>query len=225
MKGYYVALSAVAIFLVCAYATREYVEDLKDLHLVLYYWSCFTILTGVWEMFFVLYYSSIVTYAHLLMANNISVWSTDYPWYYISPNLMPQIFYAEYGARADREYLARTNHDFWARLIESSHGLCCGSFSLCTILLAACGDYDKAFNCAMVAMGCQFMNSVLYMGQYSIQCNDPESVNFNSVSFPLGKWMSKRIFMWVNIFWFMFPSIIILQQLLGNPTDYIASKN
>ena len=41
------------------------------------------------------------------------------------------IFYAEYGAYADREYMNR--HDDWSRVIESSHSLFCGVFALVAI--------------------------------------------------------------------------------------------
>jgi hypothetical protein len=37
-----------------------------------------------------------------------------------------------------------------------------------------------------IGMGQQFMNSLLYMSQYFLQCNDPDSPNFNQPDFPLG---------------------------------------
>jgi hypothetical protein len=213
LKGYQIALIEVAILMIAAFFIREYVTAFQwVVSPVTYYWFCFTVLTGFWELTFVLNYNKVADRAATLVKDSKSVWFTEYPFYYILPNYMAQIFYAEYGAHADREYMDKK--DIWSRLIESSHAFVCGAFSLCALVLVLLDDYDKAHNAAMVAMGGQFMNSVLYMGNYAIQCRTPTSVNFNRTDFPVGKWMSKRWFMWVNIFWMLFPSIIIIQTLL-----------
>lgn len=216
MKGYQIALTEVFVYFLIAYTIKDRHECFQALHPVVYYWSGFTFLTGIWELFFVSEYNHIVQTGNKLIQDKTTVWTSDYPFYYILPNLLPKIFYAEYGAHADREYLLRSNHNYWARLIESSHGLWCGSFSLAALVLTYLGECYLSAGCSMIAMGGQFMNSLLYMGQYQIQCNDPESVNFyDTKGFPTGKWLSKRWFMWVNVFWFLFPSIIITLYLSG----------
>ena len=64
-----------------------------------------------------------------------------------------------------------------------------------------------------MAMAFQLMNSILYMVEYGIQCNDSDNVNFNNVTFPLGKAMILRPFMYVNIFWMIMPSYILFYEM------------
>lgn len=215
MKGIAIAALSVAILLTGAYFLRETYSELQHLHPFLYYWFCFTTLTGIWEFCFVTQYGKIAEHAGQLIADKRHVWLSDYPLYYVLPNFMSYIFYAEYAAWADREYMDRNDRDFWSRLIESSHALFCGALSLTALGFAFTGSQEEAIVCAMYAMGGQFMNSVLYMGQYTIQCREPSSSNYDSDYFPLGRWMSKRLFMWVNIPWMLFPSIVFFWQLLA----------
>ena len=64
-----------------------------------------------------------------------------------------------------------------------------------------------------VAMGSQLMNSILYLMNYFIQCNDPCNINYNTTSFPTGTGLIKRPFMYVNVLWFVMPSYVILYVL------------
>lgn len=213
MKGIFIAVLSVVMLLAGAYMLREACDNLQYLHPILYYWFCFTVLTGIWEFCFVVQYPEIAEHAGSLVKEHRHVWLTSYPFYYVMPNFMSYIFYAEYGAWADREYMNRRGTDFWSRLIESSHALFCGTLCLATLLLTYVNDHRAADICAMYAMGAQCMNSVLYMGQYIIQCRQSTSVNYDTDTFPLGHWMSQRPFMWVNVPWMLFPSIIFLWQL------------
>ena len=52
----------------------------------------------------------------------------------------------------------------------------------------------------MVLYGTQLMNSILYMGQYFLQTQDPNNINYNNASFPTGVLLTKRGFMYVNVF-------------------------
>jgi hypothetical protein len=213
MKGYLVALTEILLFFLTASSARSAYPDLNKFSPVTYYWFCFTVLTGIWEMVYISNYDKIAHFADKLVQKKETVWTMDFPVYYVLPNFMSQIFYAEYGANADREYKREKKGDYWSKLIESSHALCCAAVSLCALLLTSV-NVNKAIACGCVAMGMQFMNSLLYMGEYFEQCQDPHSVNFISKSFPLGKWMSKRWFMWVNLPWLVFPSVIIAQILI-----------
>lgn len=204
----------LALFAFLATYIKVFIISLHDMDGVMYYWFCFNILTALWEYVYVIYYEQIASYADNLVEQNKSVWTEPFPLIFVSPNLLSIIFYAEYGAHADREYMSERKGDYWSRLIESSHAFCCGAFSLASLALYVYGDQTKSYYAGMAGMGCQFMNSVLYMGQYILQCRNPWSPNFNSVDFPLGKWMSKRLFMWINIFWTIMPSIIILRCLV-----------
>ena len=64
-----------------------------------------------------------------------------------------------------------------------------------------------------MAMAFQLMNSVLYMIEYGIQCNQVDNVNYNNVSFPLGKAMLARPFMYVNVFWLVMPTYILFYEM------------
>ena len=212
MKGYMIAASEILLFFLTAYSVREY-ADLKKFDPVTYYWFCFTVLTGIWEYFYVTNFDKVVSFAKVLVERKETVWTMDFPGYYVLPNFMSKIFYAEYGANADREYMHKVKGDYWSRLVESSHAVCCALVCLTALLLTTVNP-QKAVVCGAVAMGMQFMNSLLYMGEYFEQCQSIISVNYNSRFFPLGKWMSKRWFMWVNLPWLMFPSIIIWRMLI-----------
>ena len=66
-----------------------------------------------------------------------------------------------------------------------------------------------------VAMGTQLMNSILYLSQYMIQTKDPNSINYDTDNFPCGFLMLGRPFMWINLFWSLMPSLVILSYLLN----------
>lgn len=208
MKGYDLALLEVAIFYLCAHVARLHLPQLSLLNPVMYYWFCFTVLTGFWEYIYVTNYDSIANRAEWLKENHDSVWNMDYSPSNVRPDLFARLFYAEYGANSDREYQSQRRSDYWSRLVESSHAFCCATF--CGAALIACFiDRENAYRLGMVGMGMQFMNSLLYMGEYFLQCRDPDSPNFNTTDFPVGNWMMGRWFMWINVFWLLFPTVII----------------
>ena len=65
-------------------------------------------------------------------------------------------------------------------------------------------------------MGTQLMNSILYMSEYFIQTNTPSSINYNTPKFPCGKFLLKRPFMYINIFWTVMPFFILIHSLKYN---------
>jgi hypothetical protein len=112
-----------------------------------------------------------------------------------------------------------SDKDSWSHQIEGSHMTYCAVLCLWALIANVCSGvksmhftYANAF-----AMGAQYMNSLLYMGEYSLQVKDPKSVNYNTDSFPLGKFWSERPFMYINIFWLVFPFTITLLHLLYEP--------
>jgi hypothetical protein len=131
----------------------------------------------------------------------------------IIPSRFAQLFYAEYGAYADRKYMTRRRDDYWSRLIESSHAFCCAFFCLLALICMYNNDPYRFMICVTAGMASQFMNSLLYMGEYFQQCSDLDSPNYNSRRFPVGKWLLCRPFMWINIFWMLLPSYIIVVSL------------
>jgi len=214
MKGYIVALLELTLFAFGAWTARSYTTGLQHLDSVVYYWLCFTVLTGFWEFVYVSVYGKVVAFSKQLIKDNTSVWTMDFPWYYVCPNLLSQIFYSEYGAWADREYMSDTKGDYWSRLIESTHALGCGLFSFMGLVYAAQSNSALSSLYITAAMAFQLMNSILYMGEYFEQCQDKDSVNYGKTpGFPMGRYMSHRLFMWVNLFWTLCPAVVIMTIL------------
>ena len=117
------------------------------------------------------------------------------------------IFYAEYGAYADREYMLLRSD--WSRIIEGTHAYLCGIFAIGAMVAKKCRMDNEYLIMASVSMGTQLMNSILYMGNYFIQVHDKFSVNYDRANFPSGYLLSRRPFMYVNIFWTLMPIIAI----------------
>lgn len=209
-EGYKLALIEIFIFGISA-LTLRLCSNLNQINSLVYYWIMFTILTGVWETFFVIHYPTVINLAENLLVNKTHVWTQNYSSHNLNPSNFSQLFYAEYGAYADREYMDKM--DIWSRVIESSHSLLCGAFSFLCIINFLLGNMEKYIFCLSVAMGSQLMNSILYMINYCIQVQQPSSVNYNTTSFPSGSYLDKRPFMYINIFWTLMPLIIIFYLL------------
>lgn len=213
VKGYTVALLVLFLFAVISHGVRVNVPQYLSMNDVMYYWFCFTTLTGIWEFFYITSYKPITIYAQKLKETNTHVWTTNYKITAVLPHNTAMLFYAEYGAHADREYMSTSRGDFWSRLIESSHALFCGVFCLGALIATYYNQATMATWLAATGMGAQFMNSFLYMGQYFLECADKNSPNYNCPDFPLGKLMMKRWFMWVNLAWLLFPAFIVCHNL------------
>ena len=208
--GYKLAIVEVFIFGFTAWVLRIS-TTFNTLNGFVYYWSMFTILTGIWELFFVLNYDNVVHQAENLIETKTHVWTSNYTSHDLNPSKFSQIFYSEYGAYADREYM--TDTDTWSRVIESSHSLMCGIFCLLAMINYLFGKSGEFIFTLSVGMGSQLMNSILYMANYFNQVRDRDNVNFNTTSFPSGKYLEKRPFMYINVFWTMCPLIIIFYLL------------
>jgi hypothetical protein len=208
--GYQLALGEIFIFGIISFILRNFTNLLK-INAIVYYWSMFTILTGIWELYFVANYSNVLALAHNLLDSKNHVWTQQYNISYLQPNLFSQIFYSEYGAYADREYMDKM--DNWSRVIESSHSLLCGFFCLVAIGSYLYQNLPEYWLSLSIAMGSQLMNSILYLANYFNQVHEPYSVNYNTSSFPSGNYLEKRPFMYINIFWTMMPLYVILNLL------------
>ena len=210
IKGYIGAALEIYLFTLISSRVNELYNINFD-NTISYYWLCFTILTGIWECFYIFNYNNVINMSSNLILHKQHVWTNKYNLNIILPWNLSYAFYSEYGAYADREYM--TNKDKWSRIIEGTHSSLCGLFSLMTIYFF----HNKLLNnysiCLGISMGSQLMNSILYCGQYLIQTKNKNSINYNSSDFPCGKYLDKRPFMWINIFWFMMPSYVLFIHL------------
>ena len=168
-----------------------------------------TVLTMIWECSFIYNYKKINVLSTELVENNTHVWTNDYDLTYLLPWKLSFIFYAEYGAHADREYMITT--DNWSRIIESTHAIFCGLFAFLVLFSKIKDSHINKYILAIgISMGSQLMNSILYMSEYFIQEKEINNINYCSPVFPCGTALSLRGFMYVNIFWTVMPSYIII---------------
>ena len=234
MWGIIIGMIELSIFFGISYLIREKKTQFKKMDPITYYWLMMTILTFIWEISFILTYDKVVLTSYELLINKEHVWVLDYNLSYILPWKTAEIFYAEYGVYADREYMLLEND--WSRVIEGTHAIFCGFFALLAIILQGKarivqetsvvqyefvgGDErhkilgNKRFLITKnIAMGAQLMNSILYMANYFNQIHESQNVNYNTKEFPTGTALSKRPFMYVNIFWTFMPLYTILKSL------------
>lgn len=220
------ALEIVLFFLISG-SIRFFSRPLHSVNPITYYWLCMTTLTGIWEATYLTSYNEVVTIAQDLINTTSHVWTNHYSLSYVIPTKLARIFYAEYGAWADREYMSTS--DDWSHTIEGTHAIFCAVFAFIGLLSKACGNDVKARLVVAMGMAFQLMNSILYMIEYGIQTKLAYNVNYNNDSFPLGYAMLDRPFMYVNVFWLVMPTFIMAYELyyyrLGaNDTTYTSNR-
>ena len=211
--GWQGAILEVLLFFLMFNNVVSFSTELQQVNPIISYWLGFTVLTGFWEIVYLSNRDSINLYSSHLVKTKESVWTNEYGLSMVLPWNLSKLFYAEYGAWADREYMILTN--YWSRLIEGSHAFLCGLVALHCMLDITEGEEKTFLILATLSMGTQLMNSILYMGEYFIQTREHSSTNFNSLNFPTGFLLTKRGFMYVNLLWTIMPSYCIY-SLLSN---------
>ena len=209
--GYGLALLEIFSFYVIS-DTLKYYPTLKKLNPIVYYWTTFTILTGIWEFYFISNYKSVLPKAQYLIDNKEHVWTNKYSLSDLLPNKFSQLFYAEYGAYADREYMLQG--DDWSRVIEGSHCLMCGLFCLGAILYKLGDNITEYTIFLSIGMGSQLMNSILYLVNYFHQTRDSNNINYITQDFPCGPYLQHRLFMYVNLLWTLMPLYVIVSLIM-----------
>ena len=201
----------------------------KKIDTISYYWLLFTSITGIWELSFLINYNLTCNEAHKLLKNNEHVWTNNYSLINIIPNKFSILFYSEYGAYADREYMKL--NDNWSRIIEGSHLIFCGLGSLLSLIFYKSKnqmnhfyknkefEYQETINYYSLifvssSMSSQAMNSILYMVNYFHQTHDSLNPNYNTTEFPIGLFFNKRPFMYVNILWTIMPLYVLRTLIL-----------
>jgi len=216
-SGITIAAIEVAFIIGGAAVMRNYnkltMKASHNMNAFTYYWLIFTMFTGfMWESAFVAQYRDVNAYSEQLIENNQTVWFNKYTIDYLLPWKFSKIFYGDYGAYADREYMVNTND--WSRVIESTHAIMCAVFAFLAFLMGYFNLNQRMGVCIGASMGTQLMNSILYMAEYTVQMEDPDNVNYPSKDFPAGTLLVHRLFMWVNVFWTIFPLYILIKELV-----------
>ena len=212
-SGIGIGLIQMLLFLLFSFGFQESYPTLKSINFISYYWLMFTILTGIWEICFIVNYNKVITLANKFLKNNEHVWTNKYNLSYLFPNKLSKIFYAEYGAYGDREYMLRK--DFWSRIVEGTHCDFAGFFSLSCIYCKIYNRENEFIVTTSIAMASQLMNSILYMANYFEQMKDPDNVNYITSKFPAGFALCKRPFMYVNLAWTFMPIYTICWLLIS----------
>jgi len=231
VSGIVLALIEVSIIFVLGYLIKGN-KKLKYIDIISYYWLFFTVITGIWEFSFLINYNKVCESATQLLTQNNHVWTNSYSLINILPDRFAILFYSEYGAYADREYMLLKNN--WSRIIEGSHCVFCGLGALLSFIAILWNNKLNNFEknnieknniekininknrlikyylvfCAS-SMSSQAMNSILYITNYFHQTNDPFNINYNSSDFPTGFILNKRAFMYINIMWTIMPLYVL----------------
>lgn len=213
LSGAQIAVVELGLYFYASYKLRLNINAFKSIPLVPYYWFMMTILTFVWETAFILDYDSICDYSSDLIDHGKHVWENSYPISTVIPWKLSRVFYAEYGAYADREYMLLRGD--WSRIIEGTHAYLCGIFAIGAMVAKKYKMDNEYLIMASVSMGTQLMNSILYMGNYFIQIHDKYNINYDCANFPSGYLLFQRPFMYVNIFWTIMPIIAICHLVAG----------
>lgn len=204
-------LVGVFIVLFLFYVTSTLFSYFFNINSISYYWLTFTILTGIWEYTYITNRHAIRKNAMELLKHNAHVWTTKYNIDMILPWKTSFIFYSEYAAYADREYMS--DKDDWSIIIEGSHALFCGIFALIALYFNFQDNMKNFYITMSISMGTQLMNSILYMAEYLIQVNTVSSVNYKKM-FPCGYFLEKRPFMYINLFWTLMPIYVLVSYLM-----------
>jgi len=212
INGTLCAITELGLFFIIALQLRTHLA-LQSIHPCAYYWLTFTILTGIWEFFYVTQKKEVAEMAKELIDCDERVWTNQYSICVLFPWKFSKLFYAEYAAYADREYM--NNNDRWSLAIEGTHAMLCGVYSTIGIAMFIYEPYMCKYQLGVgAAMGSQLMNSLLYMSEYVIQTKDENNVNYDSDLFPTGRLLWKRPFMYINILWTIMPGGILVGYLI-----------
>ena len=214
VNGIILGTMEMTLFGLISYGCKDFSPNLQNMDNVMYYWFCLTILTGIWEISFIMNYEDCVNNSLDLIMKKEHVWFNKYTLDNLIPWKFSKIFYSEYGAWADREYMTPVN--YWSRLIEGSHAFLCGLVALHCMLDITEGEEKTFLILAALSMGTQLMNSILYMANYCIELQDKDNVNYITPQFPAGPFLINRAFMYVNIFWTLMPLLTIVFLLYQN---------
>ena len=214
LTGYDIAIIELSLYFVISTDIRKKLSNLKKIDVISYYWLTMTILTFIWETSFIINYHKVCSLSKNLIAHNENVWTNEYSILSVLPNKLAIIFYAEYGAYADREYMLDTHH--WSRVIEGSHAYLCGIFAILSLYCKQKNMTQEHLIMTSISMGTQLMNSILYMSNYFIEIHNKSSVNYNQPDFPSGFLLIKRPFMYVNIFWTFMPGYVLYKLIKNN---------
>ena len=206
--GLWIAIIEVLMYIGTSYFIKKKF-NFNNMDNMTYYWLTFTILTGIWEITYLLHQTNIIKNANNLIKNNEHVWTKKYPLSSIIPKNFSKLFYSEYSAWADREY--KSKYKYLTMFIPKC--LFCSLLSLISLVSYYNGSMNNFYIALGISMGNQLMNSLLYIFQYTIQIHNPNSLNYITDNFPKGTLLIKRPFILINLAWIIIPIYIVVKYL------------
>ena len=78
MIGIFLALIELSLFAIPTIICRQHNIHLKSLGIINYFWLCFTVLTAIWELSFIINYHYVYFESLKLLKNKTHVWTNDY---------------------------------------------------------------------------------------------------------------------------------------------------
>ena len=103
ITGIYLAFIELFLFFIISLIIKFTNKNLNKINCIVYFWTMFTILTGIWESSFILNYNTSTQLSKYLITNNEHVWTNKYDLTYLNPYKFSVIFYSEYGSYAGVE--------------------------------------------------------------------------------------------------------------------------
>ena len=122
--GTFIAATELALYFAISFVLRRKLANLKLVPTLTYYWFTMTTLTCLWEIAFLVNYEIVIDQAARLLIKHEHVWTQRYSLSAVLPWRLSIIFYSEYGAYADREYMLIGGT--WSRVVEGTHASLCG---------------------------------------------------------------------------------------------------
>ena len=203
-------LTGAFIIVFLFYITSTLFSYFFNIHSICYYWICFTILNSGWEYTYITNRHLVKKNAEQLINSNTHVWKNKYDFDMILSWRTLFIFYSEYAAYVDREYMSDKNY---CSIIEKTRALFCGVFALLALYFNFQNNMKNFYISLSISMATQLMNSILYINEYLIQINIDTHINYKK-TFPCGKFLEKRPFMYINILWTLMPIYILIFYLI-----------
>ena len=76
--GLELGIIEIGLFFITSFLIKYKIKNLSNMDTITYYWLSFTVLTMLWEIYFVLDYYNVISYATYLLQKHVKVWDLKY---------------------------------------------------------------------------------------------------------------------------------------------------
>ena len=78
VNGIILGTIEMSLFGLISYGCKDFLPNLQNMDNVMYYWFCLTILTGIWEISFIMNYEDCLNNSRNLIMKKEHVWFNKY---------------------------------------------------------------------------------------------------------------------------------------------------